>query len=220
MQSGRLEMMLRQLSCRAAPDDSNCGLDSHLTSAANHSARLTAIPAEGERRVVVAGGHSLVRAARCSLAAHAGLHVVGDTAHATAAADAAELSGAVLVLVDVEIEGGCVQAVQNLVGRIPGIAVLVVTPSLDPRVLLAAVRAGAEGLVTEAAGADGFARAVEAALNGEAVIPRDGVAALIEEVRVQARVPATPEADVLVQLPRRRAERQARPATRALESMS
>lgn len=189
--------------------------------------RLTAISANGERRVVVAGGHSLVRAARCSLAAQVGLSVVGDSADPGGAADAAELCGAALALVDVDIEGGCVPAVRDLVQRVPGIAVLVVTPRLDPRVLLAAVRAGAEGLVTEAAGADGFARAVEAALNGETVIPRDGVAALIEEVRVQARVPATPEADVLVQLPRRRAAasaaagaRQARPATRALESMS
>lgn len=181
--------------------------------------RLTAISADGERRVVVAGGHSLVRAARCSLASRAGLQVVGDAADADGATDAAELCGAVLALVDVGIEGGCVPAVRKLVERIPGIAVLLVTPRLEPRVLLAVVRAGAEGLVTEAAGAAGFARAVEAALNGEAVIPRDGVASLIDEVRVQTRRPAAP-ADVLVELPLRRAERQARPATRALESMS
>lgn len=173
--------------------------------------------------MVVAGGHALVRAARCSLATHAGLRVVGDAADATDATDAAEACGAALALVDAGIAGGCVQAVRQFVDRVPGIAVLVVTPSLDPRVLLAAVRAGAEGLVTEAAGADGFARAVEAALSGETVIPRGGVGALIDEVRVQSRRTEQPEGEVLVQLPRRRSTaetRQARPAARALESMS
>lgn len=195
---------------------------------ANDSVRAAANSTGSEWRVVVAGGHSLVRAARGSLAVTAGLRVVADTEDATDAADAAERCDAALALVDVGIEGGCVPAVQKLVDRIPGIAVLVVTPHLDVRVLLAVVRAGAEGLLTEAAGADGFARAVEAALNGEAVIPRGGVAALIDEVRVQAsEVPAADHAEpqpaeLLVRLRPRGgiAARQARPAARALESMS
>jgi DNA-binding NarL/FixJ family response regulator len=134
----------------------------------------------------VAGGHSLVRAARSALAVKAGFQIVADTDDAAEAAHAAALCGASLALVDLNVAGGCVPAVRKLVDRVPGIAVLVVASELDPRVLLAVVRAGAEGLVTEAAGAEGFGRAVEAALNGEAVIPRDGVAALIDEVRAQA----------------------------------
>lgn len=140
----------------------------------------------------------------------AGHRVVADTADPAAAVDSAERFGASLVLLDLSIDGGCVPAVRKLVERVPGIAVLVVAPSLDARVLMAVVRAGAEGLVTEAAGADGFARAIDAALNGEAVIPRDGVAALIDELRAQGRRPATADqteprvpADVLVPLRRR-----------------
>ena len=162
-------------------------MHSSTTPAGNSSAPLA----------VVAGGHSLVRATRSSLAAQAGFEVVAETATATEAADAAERCGASLALVDLSIEGGCVPAVRKLVDRVPGIAVLVVAPRLDARVLLAVVRAGAEGLLTEATGAAGFVRAVEAALHGEAVIPREGVAALIEEVQSQVRRPA---ADVPVRL--------------------
>lgn len=143
-----------------------------------------------------------MRATRSSLVAQAGFEVVGDTVSATEAAEAAERHGASLALVDLSIEGGCVPAVRKLVDRVPGIAVLVVAPRLDARVLLAVVRAGAEGLLTEATGAAGFARAVDAALHGEAVIPRDGVAALIEEVQSQVRTPA---AELAAPLRRRRA---------------
>lgn len=182
-------------------DHENCGLHSLDPPAGTSSGRCGPTSAGHAARAVVAGGHSLVRATRGSLAARAGFEVVADTADATEAARAARQHGAALALVDVSIDGGCVPAVRKLVDRMPGIAVLVVAPRLDARVLLAVVRAGAEGLLTEATGAAGFARAVDAALHGEAVIPRDGVAALIEEVQSQVRRPA---ADVTL-LPRRRA---------------
>lgn len=204
---------------------------------------------------MVAGGSSLVRATRCSVLRRAGVEVVSDSPDVTAALEAAEVRGASLVLLDAAVEGGCVAAVRRLLDSIPGLVVLVVAPHLDARVLLAAVRAGAKGLVTEAASSTGFARAVEAALNGEAVVPRRGVATLIDQVRVQARGPAAAaepgltrrESEVLALLRdgltpkqvalelrvsaatvrrhraglrRAAAERQARPASLALESMS
>jgi DNA-binding NarL/FixJ family response regulator len=61
--------------------------------------------------------------------------------------------------------------------------VLVVAPELDREALLAAIRAGAAGLVSETLGASGLVRAVEVALRGESVIPRAGVGALIEQLR-------------------------------------
>ena len=99
------------------------------------------------------------------------------------AAKAAELYRAGLVLVDSEIPGGCVLAVRRIAERAPGTAVLVVAPKLDHERLLAAVRAGAHGLIAETHGAASLVRAVEVALAGESVIPRAGVTALIAELR-------------------------------------
>jgi DNA-binding NarL/FixJ family response regulator len=133
--------------------------------------------------VVVAGGHALVRAARRSVLARAGVDVAADVADASRAAKAAELYRAGLVLVDSEIPGGCVLAVRRITERAPGAAVLVVAPELDQEGLLAAIRAGADGFVPETLGVSGLVRAVEVALRGDAIIPRAAVATLIEQLR-------------------------------------
>jgi hypothetical protein len=100
---------------------------------------------------------------------------------------AAALYQARLVIVDSQVSGGCIQAVQIISVRAPDAWVLVVAPELDPAELLAAVRAGAKGFVTETLGAAGLARAVEVALRGDTVIPRAGVAALIEQLRARGQ---------------------------------
>lgn len=135
------------------------------------------------RTVVVAGGHALVRATRSSVLERAGFEVTADVVDAARAAKAAELYAPGLVLLDFEVEGGCVLAVRRIVERAPGTAVLVVAADLDQERLLAAVRAGADGFIPETLGASGLIRAVEVALNGESVIPRAGVGTLIEQVR-------------------------------------
>ena len=140
-------------------------------------------PGAAARTVVVAGGQALIRAARRSVLSRAGLEVVADVSDASRAAKAAELYGAGLVLVDSEISGGCVLAVRRTRERAPGTVVLVVAAELDQEVLLAAVRAGADGFISEALGASGLVRAVEVALGGDSVIPRAGVATLIDQLR-------------------------------------
>jgi DNA-binding NarL/FixJ family response regulator len=136
-----------------------------------------------KRTVVLAGGQALVRAARLSVLARAGLDVVADVADASRAARAAELYRAGAVLLDFDVPGGCILAVRRIRERALGTAVLVVAPKLDQEQLLAAVRAGANGFVPETLGAAGLVRAVEVALRGDAVIPRAAVATLIEQVR-------------------------------------
>jgi DNA-binding NarL/FixJ family response regulator len=137
--------------------------------------------------VVVAGGHSLVRATRCSVLERAGIPVAADVDDASRAAKAAELYGARLVLVDSEISGGAVLAVRRINERAPGTAVVVVAPELDEEALLAAVRAGADGFVLESLGASGLVRAVEVALGGDSVFPRAGVGTLIDQLRGAVR---------------------------------
>ncbi len=157
-------------------------LDSSQTSHAMPPDLAAAEPGQRSRTVVVAGGQALVRAARCSVLSRAGLEVAAVVADASRAAKAAELYGAGLVLVDSEISGGCVLAVRRIAERAPATAVLVVAAELDHEALLAAIRAGADGFVSETNGASGLVRAVEVALNGESVIPRAGVGTLIDQL--------------------------------------
>jgi DNA-binding NarL/FixJ family response regulator len=158
-------------------------LDSSVTYQAMLRDPAAAHAAPESRPVVVAGGHGLVRATRCSVLERAGLDVAADVEDASRAAKAAELYGAGLVLVDSEISGGCVLAVRRIAERAPQAAVIVIAPELDEEVLLAVVNAGADGLVLETLGANGLVRAVEVALGGESVIPRAGVGTLIEQLR-------------------------------------
>ena len=157
-------------------------LDSSTTSNGNSQAALPGSGGEA-RTVVVAGGQALVRATRRSVLSRAGLEVAADVADASRAAKAAELYEAGLVLVDSEISGGCIFTIRRIAERSPGTAVLVVASQLDHEALLAAVRAGADGFVSEKLGASGLVRAVEVALSGDLVIPRDGVGTLIEQLR-------------------------------------
>jgi len=158
-------------------------LDSSPTYQALSRDPAAAEPGARSRTVVVAGGQALVRAARRSVLARAGLDVAADVEDASRAAKAAELYGAGVVLVDSEISGGCVLAVRRIAERAPSTVVLIVAPALDSEALLAAVRAGAAGFISEALGASGLTRAIEVALNGESVIPRAGVGTLIDQLR-------------------------------------
>ena len=162
-------------------------------------------PGDFSRTVVLAGGHALVRAARRSVLERAGLDVPADVADASRGAKAAELYDAGLVLVDADIPGGCVLAVRCVAERAPGSTVLVVSAELDHERLLAAIRAGAAGFVPETLGASGLVRAVEVALRGDAVIPRAGVGALIEQLRAGTQEQTSVDG-LALQLTRREAD--------------
>jgi DNA-binding NarL/FixJ family response regulator len=179
-------------------------LDSYTTSSGNSQATLSRSGTQA-RTVVIAGGQALVRATRRSVLSRAGLEVAADVADASRAAKAAELYGAGLVLVDSEISGGCILAVRHIAERAPGTVVLVVASELDHEALLAAVRAGADGFVSETLGASGLIRAVEVALSGDSVIPRAGVGALIDQLRGGAQEQTLVEG-LELQLTRREAD--------------
>jgi DNA-binding NarL/FixJ family response regulator len=157
--------------------------DRKLTAELTSSLPSPETPARQEGTIVLAGGQALVRAARRSVLTRAGFEVAAEVADASRAAKAAELYRAGLVLVDFDIPGGCVLAVRRIAERSPATAVLVVAPDLDQERLLAAIRAGAAGVVSETLGVRGLVRAVEVALRGESVIPRAGVATLIDQLR-------------------------------------
>ena len=154
---------------------------------------------------MLVGGLALVRAARGSVLARFGWEVIGDSADVSIAAEAAASQGVGIVLVDVDVPGGPSLAVRRIVEQCPAVSVLVVAPTLDQEVLLAALRAGAAGFVPETIGAGGLARAAEVALRGEAVVPRSAVLALIDELRGESHERAAVES-APVALTRREAD--------------
>ena len=96
-------------------------------------------------------------------------------------------------------------AIRRIRERAPDAAVLVNAHDLDHEVLLAAVRAGADGFVLETLGASGLVRAAEVALRGDSVIPRAGVTVLIDQLRLPAQ-PQTSVDGLTLQLTRREAD--------------
>ena len=162
-------------------------MDGRLTPVDASRVPLWTPPGGSRRTVLVAGAHSLVRAALRAVLTRQGLEVVAEAGDATAAAAAAEQTRPALCLLDVDLPGGGVLAVRDVRDRSPQTTVMVVAPTLEPERLLAALRAGAIGYVTQTLDAGGLARAIEAGLSGQAVIPRAGVATLIEQVRRSRR---------------------------------
>jgi DNA-binding NarL/FixJ family response regulator len=154
---------------------------------------------------VLAGGQALVRAARRSVLGRGGLDVVGEAAYVAPAAEVAAQQGAGAVLVDSDIPGGLVPAIQRIGERAPTAAVVVLAPELDYSSLIAALLAGASGFLPETLPTAGLVRAVEAALQGEIVIPRAGIGMLVDEVRGVTRRQTLVDG-VALQLTRREAD--------------
>lgn len=177
---------------------------------ASTPANACGVPSPGSaggpaRTVLVAGRHALVRAALHSVLTRKGLEVVAEAEDAAAAAAAAARTRPALCLLDVSIPGGDVLAVRSVRAHAPETLVIVVAPVLEPERLIAALRAGASGYLTQELDADGLARAIDAALAGQAVIPRAAVRALIEQVR-RSRNAGLPRGGVARSLTRRERE--------------
>jgi DNA-binding NarL/FixJ family response regulator len=115
--------------------------------------------------------------------AEAGLVVVAEARDSDGAIAAAELHRPGVCLMDADLPGGGILTVRRITYRVPETAVVVLAPVVSSEVLLAAIRAGANGIVAQSANADGVMRAVASVLDGQAAIPRAAIASLIHEFR-------------------------------------
>jgi DNA-binding NarL/FixJ family response regulator len=122
--------------------------------------------------VLIAGGHSLMRAGlRVLLEHHERIRVVGETACGEAAAMLARLEHPDVVLVDPAqpVDPGCApMSVGALVAT--GAAVLLVAEPGGEAALDAALRAGARGVLPCGAGPADLAHAVRLVAGGDAVL--------------------------------------------------
>jgi DNA-binding NarL/FixJ family response regulator len=121
-------------------------------------------------RVLVADDHPLFRAGvRALLETVPDTEVVGVAASGDEAVALAERLRPDVVLMDLQMPGGGIEATRRVLAARPGAAVLVVTMFEDDYSVFAAMRAGARGYVLKDADEEDLLRAVRAVGRGEAI---------------------------------------------------
>ena len=120
-------------------------------------------------RVVIADDHPMFRRGLKSLLdSQKDMVVVGE---ATSAAEAVEAGTTLpdVILMDLHMPGGGLEATREVIRRYEGVRVLVVTMFRDDESVFTALRAGARGYVLKDADGEELLRAVRAVGQGEAI---------------------------------------------------
>jgi two-component system, NarL family, response regulator LiaR len=133
-------------------------------------------------RVLIADDHAVVREGlRTFLDLQDGIEVVGEAGDGEEAVREAERLRPDVILIDLvmpHLDG--VQAMHELRARVPGARAVVQTSFLEDERLLPAIRAGAAGYLLKSVQPQELARAVRAAVAGEALIDPAVAARLVE----------------------------------------
>jgi NarL family two-component system response regulator LiaR len=133
-------------------------------------------------RVLIVDDHAVVREGlRTFLDLQDGIEVVGEAGDGEQAVDEAERLEPDVVLIDLvmpRLDG--VQAMRALRERVPGARAIVLTSFLEDERLLPAMRAGAAGYLLKSVQPQELARAVQAAVAGEALIDPAVAARMVE----------------------------------------
>lgn len=128
-------------------------------------------------RVLIADDHPMFRhGLRAALADAPGIEVVGEASDGPGAVSGAAELTADVVLMDLNMPGGGIDATRQLTAGRPGTAVLVLTMFDNDESLFTAMRAGAHGYLVKGAEREEIIRAIEAVAAGEVVFGA-GVAA-------------------------------------------
>lgn len=128
-------------------------------------------PTSGPIRVVVVDDHPVFRLGMAGLLGSLdGIDVVGqaeDAAQAFARID----ESVDVVLMDLHLgEDSGIETTRDLVHRVPGLAVLMITMDEDDESVVAAMRAGARGYLLKSASPAEVERGIRAVANGEAIL--------------------------------------------------
>ncbi|HYR06569.1 MAG TPA: ATP-binding protein, partial [Longimicrobium sp.] len=138
-------------------------------------------PADEEVRVLLVDDHpSILRGLRALLGHTPGVAVAGEAESADEAVRrAAELAPDV-VLMDLNLPGGGLDATRRIVAENPSIRVLILTAEPDDRCVAAALRAGAGGYLRKSADPAALLNALRAVRQGERVLDT-GLQGWVEE---------------------------------------
>ena len=143
-------------------------------------------------RLLVADDHALLRQAlRVLLEAQDGFEVVGEAMNGREAVEAAERMLPDVVLMDMVMPGlNGIEATRQILKRVPGTRVLILTAYLEDERLLQALRAGASGYVVKNSDMEELLLAIRSVFRGNTYFSTsvsDEIA--VNEVLLQAKQP-------------------------------
>lgn len=139
-------------------------------------------------RVLVADRQPIFRRGVVDVfAAEPDMVVVGETADATDVLDLVERVGATLVLLDLGVPGGGVDACALLRAARPDVRVVVLTQADDDADLAGAVRAGARGYLLKDTSPEELVEAVRAVAAGSSLLSPAMASRLLDEFAVLVR---------------------------------
>jgi DNA-binding NarL/FixJ family response regulator len=138
-------------------------------------------------RALIADDHALARAGiRESLEA-GGFEVVAEAADASSAVELAQLERPDVCVLDVHMPGGGIGAAAEIGRLLPDTAVVMLTVSRNDGDLFDALRAGAAGYLLKDTDPARLPHALRGVMAGEAAVPRELVARVIDEFRSGGR---------------------------------
>lgn len=135
------------------------------------------------KTVVIADDHPPTRAGVRMSLDEAGFTICAEAATAAAAVDACIEHRPDVALLDVHMPGSGITAAGRINAAVPETAIVMLTVSRDDADLFEALRAGARGYLLKDIDPDRLGHALEGVLAGEAALPRNLVARLMEEFR-------------------------------------
>lgn len=144
--------------------------------------------------VVIADDHAPTRLGVRMTLEEDGFTVVAEASTAPSAVAAALEHRPDVVLLDVHMPGSGIAAARTLTTELPSAAVVMLTVSRDDDDLFEALRAGARGYLLKDIDPDRLSHALRGVLEGEAALPRNLVARLVDEFRGRDRSRDRPEA--------------------------
>lgn len=138
-------------------------------------------------RVLIADDHAPTRAGVRQVLEGDGFEVCAEVASGPAAVEAALAEEPDVCLLDIRMPGGGIAAASEIARDLPEAAIVMLTVSRDDADLFDALRAGACGYLLKDVDRSGLPEALRGALAGEAPLPANLVARLIEEFRERGR---------------------------------
>ena len=131
-------------------------------------------------RVAIIDDHPLFReGAVNTLVGVEGIEVVGEGATAADALRIAQEHSPDVVLLDVMIAGGGIEATSNVVGAHPNVHIIMLTASDDEQHVASALKAGARGYLLKGSGGEEIVQAVRAIAAGDSYVAPNLAARLL-----------------------------------------
>ena len=134
-------------------------------------------------RVVIADDHAPTRFGVRAALENAGWEIVGDAPDANRAIALAKETRPDVAVLDIHMPGSGIRAAQEIASALPDCSVVMLTASRDDEDLFNALRVGASGYLLKDMDPDRLPNALQGVLAGEAALPRELVARVLQEFR-------------------------------------